>query len=207
MLMAGSEVVAGIKSRLQRQAPPPPSATPLPAASGAGVPRAAVAIMLRQSDSGLELLMIKRAERSGDPWSGQIALPGGREDPSDSTLEETAIRETREETGIDLARDGVVLGVLPDLGSQSRPVAIVVRPFVATVRADVALVLSDEVAAAFWTPLETFTAPGASVESVVTVGNVDRRVRSFRYGEYVVWGMTERILQELLLVLADPSFP
>ena len=77
----------------------------------------------------------------------------------------------------------------------------------ATVRADVVLVLSDEVAAAFWTPLESFTAPGAGVESVVTVGNVDRRVPSFRYGEYVVWGMTERILREFLQVLQNPLFP
>jgi 8-oxo-dGTP pyrophosphatase MutT (NUDIX family) len=163
--------------------------------------------MLRQGDSGLELLLIKRAERIGDPWSGQVALPGGREDSSDRSLEDTAIRETREETGIDLERDGVVLGALPDLDSQSRPVAIVVRPFVATVRADLPLVLSDEVAAAFWVPLEAFTAAGAGVESVVTVGNVGRRVRSFRHGEYVVWGMTERILRELLEVLENPKFP
>jgi 8-oxo-dGTP pyrophosphatase MutT (NUDIX family) len=198
--MFGSAMVAALRRRLDRE----PS---VPASSTAGVPRAAVAIVLRQGDPGLEFLLIKRAEREGDPWSGQVALPGGREEPSDGSLEATAIRETREETGIDLERDGVVLGALADIGPQSRPLAVVVRPFVATVRADVALVLSDEVAAAFWMPLESITAPGAAVESSVKVGNGERRVTSFRYGEYVVWGMTERILRELLEVLEDERVP
>jgi 8-oxo-dGTP pyrophosphatase MutT (NUDIX family) len=198
--MFGAEMEAALRRRLAQE----PS-TPGPHVGG--VPRAAVAIVLRQGDQGLEFLLIKRAEREGDPWSGQVALPGGREDPTDGSLEATAIRETQEETGIDLARDGVVLGALPDLGPRSTPVAVVVRPFVATVRADVPLVLSDEVADAFWMPLESITAPGAAVESEVTVGSLSRRVTSFRHGDYVVWGMTERILRELLQVLEEPNFP
>lgn len=198
--MFGSAMLAALRRRLER-------APQVSAPDAAGVPRAAVAIVLRQGDPGLEFLLIKRAEREGDPWSGQVALPGGREDPSDGSLEATAIRETREETGIDLERDGVVLGALADLEPRSRPIPVLVRPFVATVRADIPLVLSDEVAAAFWMPLELVAAPGAAVESVVTVGNVARRVTSFRYGEYVIWGMTERILQELLEVLEPPKFP
>jgi hypothetical protein len=60
------------------------------------------------------------------------------------------------------------------------------------------LKLSDEVSAAFWVPLSTFTAPGASVESTVVVRGVELKVPSFRHGEYVVWGMTERILRQLV---------
>ncbi len=73
-----------------------------------GAPRrAAVALVLRRTaDDVVELLLIKRSEREDDPWSGHVALPGGRRDPSDATLQDTAIRETLEETGIDLARDG-----------------------------------------------------------------------------------------------------
>jgi len=72
---------------------------------------------------------------------------------------------------------------------------------VAVVHRDVPLVLSDEVAAAFWVPVTALAAPGARKDSVVTVRGVERVVPSFRHEEYVVWGMTERILRELLAEL------
>ncbi|MGH7644285.1 MAG: NUDIX hydrolase, partial [Gemmatimonadales bacterium] len=75
---------------------------------------AAVALALLEGSTGLELLLIKRAEREGDPWSGQIALPGGRRDPQDPDLLATALRETLEETGLDLA-GAERLGTLDDL--------------------------------------------------------------------------------------------
>ena len=68
--MFGAEMEAALRRRLARG----PSA---PGLHVGGVPRAAVAIVLRQGDPGLEFLLIKRAEREGDPWSGQVALPGG----------------------------------------------------------------------------------------------------------------------------------
>ncbi len=130
-----------------------------------------------------------------------MALPGGREDPADGSLEETAIRETREETGLDLIQGGEILGALDDLAPRSMPGAILVRPFVAFLREDAALELSDEVAAAFWVPLGDLTAPGAISESTVYVGGAERRVTSFLHGDYVVWGMTERVLKQLLALL------
>jgi 8-oxo-dGTP pyrophosphatase MutT (NUDIX family) len=165
------------------------------------VPRAAVALVLRAGHSGVDILLIKRAEREGDPWSGHVALPGGREDPADRSLEETAIRETREETGLDLSQRGEILGTLDDLGPRSMPRAILVRPFVALLRQDAPLQLSDEVAAAFWVPLGELTAPGAITETTVRVGGAERTVTSFLHGDYVVWGMTERILRQLLELL------
>jgi 8-oxo-dGTP pyrophosphatase MutT (NUDIX family) len=150
---------------------------------------------------GLELLMIKRAEHDRDPWSGHVALPGGREEPGDASLEATAVRETREEIGLDLERDGRMLGALDDLSPRAAPVPITVRPYVAVVDRDVTLVLSDEVAAAFWVPVAALAAPGARRDSVVTVRGVERLVPSFRHEEYVVWGMTEHILRELLAEL------
>lgn len=164
--------------------------------------RAAVVAVLRKREPvGLELLLIKRAEQDGDPWSGHVALPGGREEAGDVSLEATAVRETREEIGLDLERDGRILGALDELSPRTMPVPITVRPYVAVVHRDVPLVLSDEVAAAFWVPVTALAAPGARKDSVVTVRGVERVVPSFRHEEYVVWGMTERILRELLAEL------
>src|SRR4029453_10376188 len=71
--------------------------------------RAAVAVVVRESLSGFEVLFIRRAEVDGDPWSGQMGFPGGRAEPGED-LPTTAIRETAEETGIDLPAPGEVLG-------------------------------------------------------------------------------------------------
>jgi 8-oxo-dGTP pyrophosphatase MutT (NUDIX family) len=169
-----------------------------------GAPRrAAVAIVLRDAgDSGIELLLIKRSEREDDPWSGHIALPGGRHDPTDATLQDTAVRETREETGIDLAEHGIVLGTLDELRPRTPSLPpIIVTPFVAVVRPDVAIETSDEVAVAFWVPLSALADPAMAVESEVSARGATWRVPSYRLGGHIVWGMTERILSNLTALM------
>ena len=175
------------------------------AGAGAEVRRAAVLLALRPADEGLELLFIKRAEYAGDPWSGQVAFPGGRHEPQDATLQDTALRETWEETGVDAARDGVVLGTLDELWPRT-PVLppIVVRPYVAVVAPDVRLALSDEVAAAFWAPLALLRHPDATFEATVVVQGAERLVPALRHAEYTIWGMTERIFRDFLLRLDLP---
>jgi 8-oxo-dGTP pyrophosphatase MutT (NUDIX family) len=170
-----------------------------------GAPRrAAVAVVLRQGENdAIELLLIKRSERADDPWSGQIALPGGRFDPTDATLQDTAIRETLEETGVDIGRDGLVLGMLDELRPRT-PVLppIIVTPFVAVVRSDVAIDhTSDEVALAFWVALTSLVDPSLTVESEVTARGNTWRVPSYLLGGHIVWGMTERILRNLTALL------
>ena len=169
---------------------------------GDAVRWAAVAILLRvNAVGGLDLLLIKRADREGDPWSGHVALPGGRHDPTDASLEETALREVWEEVGVDVRLAGQVLGTLDDLAPRT-PILppIAVRPFVAAV-ADVPLVPNPEVAHAAWIPLDALRAPEATRESVVLVRGERWTVPSFVVGEYLVWGMTERILRQFVELL------
>ena len=149
-------------------------------------------------------MLIKRSEREDDPWSGHVALPGGRLDPSDATLQDTAIRETREETGIDIARDGIVLGMLDELRPRTPTLPpIIVTPFVAIVRPDVAIEISDEVASVFWVALAALDDPSLTVESEVRARGATWRVPSYLLGGQIVWGMTERILRNLQALLAD----
>jgi 8-oxo-dGTP pyrophosphatase MutT (NUDIX family) len=171
----------------------------VPAPDDGNPRRAAVAAVLRVRDGALELLMIQRAERDGDPWSGQVALPGGRQEAGDATLQDTVERETREETGVDLSRDGVVLGTLDELRPRT-PVLppIIVAPFVAVVRADAELTPSEEVAEAFWVPWSLLTDAATAQESVVRVRGAEWRVASYVLGRHVVWGMTERIVRQLV---------
>jgi 8-oxo-dGTP pyrophosphatase MutT (NUDIX family) len=174
--------------------------TPRTIESDESVRRAAIALVLRpHDDDALELLLIKRAEFEGDPWSGHVAFPGGRSEPGDISLEQTALRETWEETGIDLSRDGVVLGQLDDLGPRTPSLPpILVRPYVTLVQPDVAVTPSDEVALAFWVPLPALMHPGATVESMVTARGATFRVPSYLHDGHVVWGLTERILRQFL---------
>lgn len=168
-----------------------------------GVRRAAVALIIRAGEDGApELLFIKRAEYPADPWSGQIAFPGGREESVDPTLTDTAIRETREETGIDLVRDGTVIGTLDDLRPQTvRLPAVIVRPYVVLLNRFEPLLLSDEVALAFWIPLAAFKDVPSWRDTQVFARGVQLNARAFHHQGQVIWGMTERILAQLLALL------
>src|SRR5690606_38271331 len=104
----------------------------------ASAKRAAVALVLRQPPSGpstpasAEVLLIRRAEQPGDPWSGHMALPGGRCEPTDANVLVTAQRETHEEVGLSLQRSGLPIGRLPALPAiaRGRPVGLTVIPLV-----------------------------------------------------------------------------
>lgn len=157
---------------------------------------AAVAAILVADPASV--LLVRRAERAGDPWSGQMALPGGRRDAEDADLLFTALRETEEEVGVLLPPE-TLQGVLDDVAPRT-PVLppVAVRPFVFLLDHRPKLTLSDEVAAADWIPFADLLRPGTHAE--IDVEARGRRFRSpaYRVPEGTIWGMTERILTDLL---------
>ena len=165
--------------------------------------RAAVALIFRAGEGGApELLFIKRADYPADPWSGQVAFPGGREEAGDANLSDTALRETREETGIDLRNDGTVIGTLDDLRPQTAALpSIIVRPYVVLLNREDSLLLSDEVALAFWVPLSELKQAGSWRDTSVFARGIQLSARAFHHEGHVIWGMTERILAQLLALL------
>jgi 8-oxo-dGTP pyrophosphatase MutT (NUDIX family) len=149
------------------------------------------------------MFFIQRAEYEGDPWSGHIAFPGGRAEERDESLIDTAMRETLEETGIELRGVSELIGVLDDLHPRSvRLPAVVVRPFVFLVGEVSTPVLSSEVAEAFWVPLSVLLDRSVWRDATVRAGNTEISRFAFHHEGYVVWGMTERILSGLLELLS-----
>ena len=162
-------------------------------------PRAAVALILAPGPDSL--LLIRRAERDDDRWSGHLALPGGRWHPEDADLAATARRETLEEVGVDLA-GASLLGTWDDLEPRT-PVLppIVVRPFIYALPQPVPLSPNREVAAAWWLPLESLWRPGVLGTTEYQRYGTAVRAPAYHLEEGVLWGMTERILTPILELL------
>ena len=160
---------------------------------------AAVAVVLAPDPDAL--LLIRRAHREGDPWSGHMALPGGRAEPADPDLVATAVRETAEEVGVRL-RPEHLLGALSDVAPRTPTLPpIAVRPYVFALPQRPELKLNPEVAAAEWVELDLLTDPTTRQEVVIQVAGGSRRFPAFVTPYGVVWGMTERILTTLLPLL------
>lgn len=166
--------------------------------------RAAVAALLHDEGGGPRVLLMKRVERAGDPWSGHISLPGGGYHPSDKDLLTTAIRETHEELGIDL--DGTrLLGSLPALHPfTSGPAGVEVTPFVFVTTAAVEPVPGPEAESAFWLPVEL--ARSGKLDATYTYPGTERTFPSWVFERFTIWGLTWRILGDLFAV-AQTSEP
>jgi 8-oxo-dGTP pyrophosphatase MutT (NUDIX family) len=181
--------------------------TPRRAEQGSYDVQAAVALMLRPMDEGLEFLAIKRAEHERDPWSGHIALPGGRRDLADESLWVTAVRETREEVGVDLERAGRRLGQLDDVWPRTRRIpAIAITPFVVAVESATRARTNSEVEYAVWVPLEVVVDEGLR-GTLRLDGLPGREFSTIEYGGHVIWGLTLGILRQLEEVLNRVGYP
>jgi 8-oxo-dGTP pyrophosphatase MutT (NUDIX family) len=166
---------------------------------------AAVLLTLRLTDP-LELLLIERAEKDGDPWSGHMALPGGRRDATDDGLLDTALRETHEETGI-VIPPTAVLGALDEVRpSHRRRFSIVIAPFVATVPPHTrAIPDPTEVETALWVPLPHLASDAAVDEILIELEDGATAFPALSYQDYVIWGLTHRIITTFMDVARDAS--
>jgi 8-oxo-dGTP pyrophosphatase MutT (NUDIX family) len=167
--------------------------------------RAAVGLVLRDGEDGRpELLFIRRAEHERDPWSGHMGFPGGRAERGDASLLATAVRETREETGIDLDRDGESLGTLDEVRAlaRGRPVDLVIAPFVFRLARRVDGAPSREVVSLHWLGLDRLLDPAS--RSVLQYEHERTRLElpCFRIDGLVIWGLTYRMFENLVFVLA-----
>ena len=171
---------------------------------------AAVALVLRPPAGwadppvrSCDFLVIRRARSERDPWSGQMALPGGRLEDADPGLLGAAVRETREETGVELNQERAVLGRIETV----RPLAvrippITIWPFVFRVAADaVARVASPEVASVHWFPVEALEDPAKRGSYPWEYRGVERRFPCVRVEGQVIWGLTYRVLTGFLAVV------
>lgn len=157
---------------------------------------AAVAIVLVPKPD--RVLLIVRAERTGDPWSGHLACPGGRREPEDADLLATAIRETCEEVGLDLSRtrNPIQLDDLAPLMPTAFP--ILVRPFLFLLTSEPPLRLNAEVARYQWVPLGRLAAKGARRVTAIDIVGAIQRVEGYRLDQGLLWGLTERIVTPLV---------
>ena len=144
------------------------------------------------------VLLARRALHPEDPWSGHAALPGGRWEPGDESLLATALREAREELGIDPLAHGRLLGALgTHVGRGRRISGVRIAVFVAALDERPELELSAELEAVYWVPL-TRSCPSRRASPSCPDSDVPAYALELPGGQrLVVWGITYAILERL----------
>ncbi|MDX6572783.1 MAG: hypothetical protein QOC86_1939 [Gaiellales bacterium] len=166
---------------------------PAPELEGAAVEAAVLACLHDEA-----VLLARRAQHPGDPWSGHAALPGGRWEPGDESLLATALREAREELGIDPLAHGRLLGALgTHVGRGRRITGVRIAVFVAALDERPVLELSPELEAAYWVPLASLVPVTARVAELPGTDVSAYRPELPGGEELVVWGITYAILERL----------
>ncbi len=160
-----------------------------------GPRRDAAVLILIYPDAADEaqIVLTERAE-GGHRHAGQVSLPGGAIDATDASPEEAALREAREEVGLDAEQAGVqVVGVLPIF--DVRVSGFLVHPIVAFAEREPLLAKDDyEVVEIIAAPLAAFL-PGAPIETVTEERDGFRlRYGGYRIGRHHVWGATAMML-------------
>jgi 8-oxo-dGTP pyrophosphatase MutT (NUDIX family) len=187
------EIVAKLMRGLRKDEPSP-----------SGRRLAAVSIILRDKPI-LSTLLIRRAVRHGDPWSGQVAFPGGKWSPEDGTAKDTAVRETKEEVGVDLDVDADFLGYASPTTTHTGTMDVVPAAFI--LKRGIEVRPNKEVTSYHWVGLESILAPGARTTYRLTFKGRVVEMPAFLAEDYVVWGLTHRILSNVLGMGHLEGFP
>ena len=194
-MLTVEEIRAALERRRPPGAAPPPPFTP-------EWRNASVAMALTGEGEGLEVCFILRTVRDGDPWSGQVAFPGGRAEPGDPDAAAVAERETFEEIGLRLTRDQC-MGALP-----AQPLYRIgprgsLSPFVYHLGPDFRrggatgwrATLNHEVTEAFWVPLRHLFDPGTTTSiEWERPGRPETVHPGIEFEGHVIWGLTLRVL-------------
>ena len=168
------------------------------------IKQAAVTVLLRENVSVTEILIIKRAEHPRDPWSGHLALPGGRADATDANLIHTAAREMSEEVGIELDVETSFVGLLPQLSpANSLLPKIEITPLIAMAPAEFSLRPNREVAAAFWMPIKELQRTGKSATYRYQHGEAIVKYPAYPSPHGEIWGITMKILSDFLAIFEN----
>ena len=165
--------------------------------------KAAVAIALREHRDCVELLMIRRAKRQGDPWSGHMGFPGGRRDMGDHSNLACALRETREELGLDLEASADLICELGEVNTGWRPdrPEMLVSPFVFVLKPEYTepkLTPNHEVDGVVWVPLEFLLDRGNRVPLKWEWKGEAIESDSYLFEGNRIWGLSLMMLDELM---------
>lgn len=182
-----------------------------------GQRRAAVAVLLRPSEAvaaggdDIECFLIKRAEDPRDPWSGHMAFPGGRVDPDDASPYAAAVRECREEVGLDLEELGAEpLGQLDEIVAvaRGRRLPLIITPFVFSLagvdRAALEPQVNHEVEATHWISGRELRDPAAIATRPYDFEGKRWELPCFRIQGRVIWGLTYQMLMRFFAAVSWP---
>jgi len=162
---------------------------------GTPVRLASVSIILKDRTNPSTLL-IRRADRSGDPWSGQVAFPGGKMQESDRSVRATAARETAEELSLDLDTHARFLGYFGKFRTHTGEIDVIPSVFELTTESP--LRPNGEVASYRWVELRRFLDSASRSVYRSEFGGETRELPAYKVDGLVVWGLTHRILSSLL---------
>lgn len=162
--------------------------------------RAAVAVVLRETAGGVELLLVRRAHAPGDRWSGHLAFPGGLEQPGDADAPATAARETLEEAGLDLGQHARRIGALSQLltARHGSVAPLVVAPVVFALTDAVEPVLGSELTSSSWVAVDALRRSRAARSRLGRACGWFSPAYGERLGETPLWGLTLAFVDELV---------
>ena len=160
-----------------------------------GLRFASVSIIVRNRQRP-SVLLIRRSEHAGDPWSGQVAFPGGKMQAGDRTARDTAVRETLEEVGIDLARSAEFLGYGEVMTTHTGTMDVV--PSVFELKDSIEVKPNGEVASYSWVELQEILSSSAKTTFDLSTPGGVVGMPAYIVRDYVVWGLTYRILNRFL---------